>query len=473
MEDTETGTDEASSSSPATPFLVSQSPVRIDQPMVEVDSASESSFSHGLPSSGHRGYELDISLALVPSPSIAPVLTDLDSRNVPLFDFMRRVFVPHLVRPVTDRRYVDGFISQSLQLACEVPFFMNALMACSGAEFPTDNDRHRKVGESYYTKALAGLRAHLARDYSQQTETVALRAIFLLCIYERSRLYLSKDVHTHLVGAAVLIKSCCDHMHQGVPEDLPDRLGWNRVVSLEAFIFHTATSIPFQSPACRSTIVDDAFDTALHTLGQLVRNGAIDPYKLPILGAPPKLFAYVRQVALLYQDSRSKNTLERQQCLKLEQELKNWNIGYPVDDFPSCSADSTPRRAEESIANEALCLSSYYCPSDAAPLLGPQLYILAARILLRHMMKQNDSIEQSFSELISEAMTLAINIEPSVDYYADYYAWPFFCLGVTLRSSLHRTLLMDKIVDFWESTTNGTMRRLADMLRDEWSSSER
>ncbi|KAK4941374.1 hypothetical protein LTR10_018643 [Elasticomyces elasticus] len=328
------------------------------------------------------------------------------------------------------------------------------------------------MSESFYTKALGGFRAYLAQDHSQQSETIALRTIFILIIYERSRIYPSKDVYTHLTGVAVLIKSCCDQLDREPPESTPDTSNLARILALEAFIFHAATSLPFQSPACRSEIVDDAFNRAVDSLQQLLRRGTIDPYKSPILGAPPRLFAYVRQVALLYQRFRIDDVLEVQQCLDLDDNLSDWDNESFTAETSGQHSTSAAYSIDKTNENQTLCLSSR-SPRSNAPLPGLQLYVLATRILLNHMVNPGTAKEGSMAASISETMSLVLLIDPMVDYFADYYVWPFFCLGVSESMSHYRNLIMGKIVTFWETTRNGPMRLLGDMLSYEWKQPKR
>ncbi|KAI1613025.1 hypothetical protein EDD36DRAFT_419180 [Exophiala viscosa] len=171
--------------------VVSQRSSSIDR--LESDASLDFSSSISLSDSGRR--EHGGSASLIRSPHSTPLVEGLSSGSVPLFDFMRRVFVPHLVRPASDPRFIEGYTSQSLQLAWNVPFLMHALMACSGVEFPGDTGSNRKMSESYYTKALGGFREHLAQDHSQQSEAIALRTIFILIIYEVSVLNLIPQRH--------------------------------------------------------------------------------------------------------------------------------------------------------------------------------------------------------------------------------------------------------------------------------------
>ena len=289
---------------------------------------------------------------------------------------------------------------------------------------------------------------------------------------QRSRLYPSEDVHTHLIGAAILIKSCCNQLNRKQPGNTPDTSNLAHILALEAFIFHAATSVPFQSPPCRSDIVDDAFVRAVDTLQRLLGRGTIESYKSPVLGAPPRIFAYVRQTALLYQRFKGNSVLETQQCLELDEDLTNWDDKSFVADFSNQNSAFTASSIDETTRSQTLCLSTLP-PSGDTLLPGLRLYVLTTRILLNHMMKPGNILEPSISILTSEALSLVLRIDPAEDYFADYYVWPFFCLGVIVTSSHQKDVIMDKIVSFWERTRNGPMRLLGDMLRHEWKQPKR
>lgn len=240
-----------------------------------------------------------------------------------------------------------------------------------------------------------------------------------------------------------------------------------RILSLEPFVFHVATSIPFQDPPPASALVNETFSRALHILEQLWLENKMGYSFSPLLGAPPKLFGYVRQVALLYSQFRSHN-VDVTQCQSLERDLRRWsddNISnlYAVNFVNVAdSADNNPR-----IYSSGLQDANHFSN-------GPGLYVLAARALLERMMALSSETRgqhpsASLSVLLARAMLLVRAIEPSVDYFAEYYCWPFYCVGVSLDDKQDQEVLMNKIMAFWKSTRNGTMRRLADILTDEWT----
>jgi hypothetical protein len=73
-------------------------------------------------------------------------------------------------------------------------------------------------------------------------------------------------------------------------------------------------------------------------------------------------------------------------------------------------------------------------------------------------------------QLVTEAMSVVQQLQPARDYFAEYYCWPFLVLGLSLEHPPDQGFLMSQILAFWSATNNGTMRRLADMLRLYWQS---
>ncbi|KIW87921.1 uncharacterized protein Z519_11506 [Cladophialophora bantiana CBS 173.52] len=354
--------------------------------------------------------EDELSLVLVPQLTSVASRTKIHSPL--LFDFMRTVFVPQLVRPATDSQYIKDFTSGSLQLAYNTPFFMEALLT--------------------------------------------------------TRLYRSEGVSIHLYGAAALLKSCWKRMEAS--KSTPATWTATRILTLESFIFHVATSIPFQDPAPTSALVDEVFVKAQLVLERLWLERTLNyPYS-PVLGVPPMLFLYVRQVALVYSQFRSRR-FDVRQCHRLEQDLRWWSHDNIADSYIVNIISSTDSANED----PSLSLLSDLQNSTQS-FFGPKLYILAAKILLRRMVAHSSEmggqcLSTSLSTLLSQEMALVRSIEPSVDYFAEYYCWPFYCLGVSIDDPQAREMLVNKIMAFWKAKRNGTMKRLADILTDHWKHS--
>ncbi|KAH0847646.1 hypothetical protein AYO21_02924 [Fonsecaea monophora] len=408
---------------------------------------------------------------LVVFPQLRAITSSSKIYSPPVFDYMRMVFVPQLVRPATDGQYIRDFTSGSLQVANYIPVFMDALLACSAAEIKENDPFHLRIAESHYVNAVRGMRTYLAEDDSAQAEIIALRTVLILCIYERTRLYRSEGVSTHIYGAAALLKSCWKRMEAS--RSIPTAWTATRILTLEAFIFHAATSIPFQHPSPTPPgLVDEVFVDAQLILEQLWLENTMNYSLSPVLGAPPMLFSYVRQVALMYSQFRSRR-FDIGRCYRLDQDLRQWSD----ENIPNSDAVKVVDSA--SYPNQDLSLSLLIDPNITnQSYFGPKLYSFAARLLLRNMIAHSlglrgQLLSTHLSDLLSIMMLLVRHIEPSVDYFAEYYAWPFYCFGVCVDDEQARELLMSKIMGFWKTTRNGTMRRLADILREGWEHSVR
>ncbi|EXJ65995.1 uncharacterized protein A1O5_10972 [Cladophialophora psammophila CBS 110553] len=163
-----------------------------------------------------------------------------------------------------------------------------------------------------------------------------------------------------------------------------------------------------------------SFAKAQVVLEQLWRENTLDYAYSPVLGVPPMLFSYVRQVALVYAQFRSQR-FDVRQCHRLEQDLTRWTHDNISDSYVVDTISSTDS------ANEDPSLS---LPSDlqraTQSFFGPKLYILAAKILLRRMVAHSSEmggqcLSTSLSTLLSQALAFVRSIEPSVDYFAEYY----------------------------------------------------
>lgn len=124
---------------------------------------------------------------MVIAPQLGSAFSSTEVNSAPLLDYMRLVFVPQLVRPAMGKRYAEDFTRGSLQLASNFPFFTDALLACSAAEVKENDIFHLQLAESYYLKAVGGMRTYLATtSASLLTEIIALRTVMILCVFEVS-----------------------------------------------------------------------------------------------------------------------------------------------------------------------------------------------------------------------------------------------------------------------------------------------
>ena len=262
---------------------------------------------------------------------------------------------------------------------------------------------------------------------------------------QRSKPHLSRGVDIHLFGAAQLIHLHLDHSNKQSIEPEPDSAMLRLI--LEAFIFHSVTSIPFQQPAEQCAVIDSAFSLAERRLETLYLDFDLclqGSTSSPVLGVPPRLFGYIREVALMYQRYQFDDVVDIGRCYALEHVLGQWEQQHIV--------------------------------GFTALALGPRLYILASRILLHRLincapshMKTNASRDALIQNLVSDSIILITHLQPSADYYAEYYCWPILVVGMSALQQVERECILGKVLEFWKMTRNGTMRRLIDILEGYWS----
>ncbi|KAH1548702.1 hypothetical protein KXX57_001465 [Aspergillus fumigatus] len=366
--------------------------------------------------------------------SYSSVLTPANSQ---LFHFLQTIFLPQLIHPVTTGAVNELVTRESLRWAFQSPFCMHALLACAAAEIPVNNPQYRRMAELHYIEAVAGLRQSLVPTADSSQWTVVLWTVLMLCIYERSKPHHSQGVDVHLAGAAQLIQL---YFQRKTPDaSIIETGAWARVF-LESFVFHVATSIPFQLTSTRSTTIDSAFALAKSILEVVCRPQISVDATSPVLGVPPKLFQYVYTIARMYE--RYPDSVDLRQCKELEQDLRRWDTLMAVTATPEL-------------------------------LTGPRLYVLCSRILLNRLLNlDNRTDDLVVSELVSQAMVLVTQLQPALDYFAEYYSWPFLVLGTCAEKQSHRQILLSQIQGFWQATNNGTMKRLENMLTAHWTGGE-
>ncbi|KAH8434399.1 uncharacterized protein LDX57_012046 [Aspergillus melleus] len=216
-------------------------------------------------------------------------------------------------------------------------------------------------------------------------------------------------------------------------------------VILEAFIFHTSTSIPFQHQAARPADIDFAFSLAEKRLEDESCTTILDHSHSPILGVPPRLFACIREIALIHQGLPRNVDVSR--CYELMEAVSDLEVDML----------GSHQLVMDDLSRRDLVYK------DAS--IGPRLYILACKILLDRIISLvlGDSAVAA-PQLLDEAIDLVNQLQPMTDYYAEYYGWPFQVLGVCTSLPEHRNCLLWAVTAFWKATRNGTMGRLVRTL---------
>ncbi|KAE8406503.1 fungal-specific transcription factor domain-containing protein [Aspergillus pseudonomiae] len=381
---------------------------------------------------------------------LSPAIT---SDSAPLFEFLRAVFLPQLIRPMALDTVIRAAADDSLTLALRTPFYMHSLLACCGAEIPVDDVysqvHFQKLASMHYVKAISGLRESLDSGMFDAANTAIIRTSMMLCIYERSKPRLSRGVDAHILGLAQLIKLRFQDDQTTPMLQSEGEINMSRVI-LESFIFHATTSIPFQQTIKPPEPVEAALSLAETKLQEMYKWKVPVYPESPVLGAPPKLFLYAREIALMHERSSAEG-IDIARCHELQQLLSH---------FSHCGVDQ-PQPSPE---------SDWLAATTHTPLLlGPRLYIVVSKILLEHMINSNSATaDSSLQELVCEGMSLVSKLDPSTDYYAEYYCWPMVVLGTYTTDDAHRDCLLSQAMAFWKATRNGTMRRLVDMLTTLW-----
>lgn len=273
------------------------------------------------------------------------------------------------------------------------------------------------------------------------------------------------EVNIHLSGAAPMIKSLCNDIRASVT--ISSTSDDPRIVCVEAFVFHTATTVPFQESSGVSYGLDEAFVAAQDVLERLEQDGVFTVSCSRILGAPPSLFGFVHEVSLLYHKFKT-GSLDVDECLLLKQELELWcqfNCPFSsTDDDASCHARNVPDRVMSQEYDGKEHMSDLSLVIDDKLLLGPNLYALSCKLLLSYLISSLGRKASMPLAAVVKVMHLVRQTDPSIDYFAEYYTWPFFCIGLCLVADDDRRTLYAQVMAFWNATRNGTMRRLAIML---------
>ncbi|KAJ5114178.1 hypothetical protein N7456_002712 [Penicillium angulare] len=370
-----------------------------------------------------------------------------------LFDFLKQKFLPELIRPAAETHVIDALSKETLTLALDSPFCMHALLACCGAEIPAYDDKPRDLARTHYTRSVGALRQHLSNNCLRSHWVATTLTVMMLCIYERSKPQSSAGVSIHLAGAARLIQvGSSGNLDSSNPTGIEKAM--HRLVR-ESFIFHVATSLPFQNDFTDRSEIEIAFSLAEEAVLPHFRPENISYSSSPVLGFPPKLFRSIYMAYRLYQDSKW-GSVDFEACHSLEYDLRQWSDHIAWLELGG--SDVAPLQAQGNIL-----------PSNA--LLGPRLYVLGCRIILSRMISPVDGCrEPDLEQLTQEGMQAVRDLQPGQDYFAEYYCWPLLVIGMNLSDQSDKELLIDQVHAFWKATNNGNMRRLADMLDIYWSS---
>ncbi|KAJ5649158.1 C6 zinc finger domain protein [Penicillium longicatenatum] len=337
---------------------------------------------------------------------------------------------------------------------------MHALLACCGAEIPTHDPTVRELARFHYTRAVAALRMNLNDGNVQNQWMVTMLTVMMLCIYE---VHKSSGVEVHLAGAARLIRVCSqDYAKDQKPSGIQQSM--HRLVR-ESFIFHVATSLPFQDDNMYQMEIEMAFRLAEEAIYPHFLSDNSSHSESPVLGFPPKLFRCIYTVYRLYQTSQW-SSVHSQICQDLGEDLIQWSHRLTTSRLDNLLGHQTELAVpHDSIVSTCATVQSLVHP---APSLGPILYIIGCQILLHRMSSASTGRKPDLEALLQEGIVAVRKLQPMQDYFAEYYCWPLLVIGMNLERQSDRKLLMSQVHAFWVATNNGTMRRLANKLMRLW-----
>ncbi|KAL3448440.1 hypothetical protein BJX65DRAFT_306879 [Aspergillus insuetus] len=369
-------------------------------------------------------------------------------------------------------------------MAMHTPFYMHALLASCAAEYPAYDAGAReyfhRISAKHYVHAITGLREALSGVVSARHSITIASTVLILCIFERAKPGPSSGVGAHLSGLAQMIQSGSSEQGSldiGLAGD-DDAL---RRVVLEGFIFHSATSVPFDPPLDHQTAdLDFAIQLAQSALDTMSdpADGLLEHPESPVLGAPPGFFVLVREISLIHREYELCRA-DYHRRLQLWQEinavgkrLSRYRVLYHTKVSSTRFSTQSDRRDAPTTTDTAArdSTTSRNNPSS----LGPALYMLAAEILLVDMLRGTHALNHpnsgmqtlpSIPSLVSEGVQLVSLLQPAADYYAEYYGWPIYVLARFAPRKHYRDILLTRVEAFCDATRNGTMARLADMLR--------
>jgi hypothetical protein len=275
------------------------------------------------------------------------------------------------------------------------------------------------------------------------------------------------SVGVHLNGAAQLIHLASRNYQ--VTSSIPEMERVMYRLVHEAFIFHVATSLPFQSHSAYAPDIDSAFALAENYLDQYFHIPLPPHPDSPVLGVAPQLFRFSLTIYRLYHN-RSHKRPNAEICLKLEKELARWD---------GCTTRALSREHNVFQGGQLDCKRGAHASwhqlirkKNHTAVLGPRLYVIGCRILLQRMVNGHQKkADPIIDKLLGEGMGAVRDLQPALDYFAEYYCWPFYVLGTHLVEPLERDCLLAQIQAFWTTTKNGTMKRLSETLRLFWKSS--
>ncbi|KAL6238397.1 hypothetical protein BDW75DRAFT_201687 [Aspergillus navahoensis] len=407
------------------------------------------------------------SSVLYPEPTTLPFYAGaISTSSSPLFELLQAKWLRQLIRPFAAGSLIELYHQESMAMAMSVPFYMHSLLACCAAEYPVENvnalEHFWRLSEMHYVRALTGLREALSASEPKIHSEAIIQTVILLCIFERAKPWPSSGVGAHLSGLAQLIRS--ESIWR--PLDCPasaSAAAIRRVV-LEAFIFHSATSVPFQPVPDQQPNLDVAMRLAQTRLETMFSEGKLAYSDSPVLGAPPKLFVLVREISLVHREhelaheNHRRRIQPRQRITEMQEQLSRYRSLYSMG--PYCFPESMTME----IDTPPPSLHKVTCGSNPH-LIGPMLYIVAAEILLAEVLKEARSHSTlKIAELVQEGTLLVSQLQPASDYYAEYYGWPIYVLAKLVSRKEDRDCILSQVNAFWQATRSGTMARLVDML---------
>ncbi|KAH9211290.1 fungal-specific transcription factor domain-containing protein [Leptodontidium sp. 2 PMI_412] len=357
-----------------------------------------------------------------------------------LLYYFHNAFTPILIRSHAHPIYQDSSYLCTLQNSAE--WVRSAFLANAASHASSTIPYLRPWAMMHYSKAVSSLQMAIDEGQVDGSEDSTLAAVVFLLLFEKSHSEPSSLVSTHLRGLAHLMRmrSRKSTHNSSTSQILP----FHRL-STESFAYQIAT-LSFLSPEIRALAPLFSWDELGATMCVKLLPGDLEYSASPLLGRHRNLFKLIYEVSCLCGQDNIPEDRAR------EARGQDDNLEAMLEELDKTSSSCLDLKDEDlTYENET------------------KLYIISTQLLTFKLQEPNAPINHPRIRSLSDTALTLLRLCKVSTLCSDFFCWPVLILGYNVLQEKDMHFLNEKLVELWQTSYCGQIKRTAAVLNDVWN----
>ncbi|KAG4438821.1 hypothetical protein IFR05_005712 [Cadophora sp. M221] len=352
----------------------------------------------------------------------------------------QNAFIPILIRSHAHPIYQDSSYLCSLQNSAE--WVRRAFLANAASYASWTIPYLRPLAMMHYSQAVSSLQVALDEGQVNGSEDSTLAAVVFLLLFEKCQAEPSSLASTHLRGLAHLMRM----RSRKSPENSSKSqiLPFHRLVT-ESFAYQIAT-LSIVSPEIRALAPLFTWDELGATMCVKLLPGDLEYSASPLLGHHRDLFKLIYEVSCMF----GQDNIPEDRAMKA-----------------GSQDESLEEMLEELDRSSSRCLS--LLDDDSAYENETKLYITSTQILTFKLRNPDAPINHPRIRSLSDTTLKLLRSCKVSTLCSDFFCWPVLVLGYTVIDEEDMQFLNEKLVELWQTSYCGQIKRTASVLNEVWN----